>query len=72
MMTVLLWQDIDKMLPDVNKKCLCMTSNGNYLISEMYTPKSRADKRWKGSSKTTDSIVKWAYLNVKDYGRKGE
>lgn len=67
MMTVLLWKDIGKMLPEVNKKCICMTSNGNYLISEMYIPKGGGDKRWKGSSKTVESIIKWSYLDVKNY-----
>lgn len=67
MMTVLLWKDITKSLPEVNKKCLCMTSNGNYLISEMYIPKSTTKKRWKGSSKVTESIVKWSYIDIKDY-----
>jgi hypothetical protein len=67
-MTVLLWKDIDKMLPEVNKKCICMTSNGNYFISEMYIPKSGGNKQWKGiRSKTVESIVKWSYLDVKNY-----
>jgi hypothetical protein len=71
-MTILLWKDVKKALPDINKKCICKTSNGNYLISEMYSPKdangnSLNVKRWKGSSKTVESIVKWSYLDVKEY-----
>lgn len=75
MMTFLLWKDVKKELPDVNVKCLCLTNNGNYIISEMYYPKDShgnqigEDKSWKGSSKVTDSIIKWSYLNIENYGK---
>lgn len=70
MISILIWKDVKKELPDVNTKCLCFTSNGKYILSEMYYPKDSNGKQindtkeWKGSSKTTDSIIKWAYLNI--------
>lgn len=70
MMTLLLWKNVNKELPDVNTKCICLTNNGNYLLSEMYYPTDKDGniisdvKKWKGSSKTTDSIVKWSYLKM--------
>lgn len=75
MMTFLLWKDVKKELPDVNVKCLCLTNNGNYIISEMYYPKDSHGKQigeyksWKGSSKVTDSIIKWSYLNIENYAK---
>ena len=76
MMSVLLWKDVKKELPEVNKKCLCMTSNGNFLISEMQQSKDSNNnslgdkKRWKGSSRATESITKWSYLDIKSYGEE--
>lgn len=64
MMTMLLWADVEKKLPEPNKKCICMTSNGNYLLSEIVQTKT--SQRWKGSTKATESITKWAYLDFKN------
>lgn len=61
--------DIDRNLPDVGKKVLCLTKNGGWFISEMYLPHDGRGNiyagrppQWKGSSKATDTITHWAYL----------
>lgn len=61
--------DITERLPDVGYKVLCKTSNGKYFISEMYFPHDGRGNvyegrpaEWKGSSKSTDTIIMWAYL----------
>ena len=63
------FKHVDTELPEVNNKVLCLTSNGNYFISEMYLPHDGygkdfegRPKEWKGSSKTTKTIKYWAYL----------
>lgn len=63
------FNDIEKSLPDVGRKVLCLTTNGNWFISEMYLPHDGGGRiyegrppQWKGSSRTTNTIVKWAYL----------
>ena len=63
------WYDINTSLPDVNKTCLCYTSNNKYFISEVYHPHDGkgniidyGKKTWKGSNKTVNTITHWAYL----------
>lgn len=63
------FNNITEFLPDVGRKVLCKTSNGNYFISEMYLPHNGRGNvyegrpaEWKGSSKATDTIIMWAYL----------
>lgn len=63
------FNNITESLPDVGRKVLCKTSNGNYFISEMYLPHDGRGNvyegrpaEWKGSSKATDTIIMWAYL----------
>ena len=63
------FNNITEFLPDVGRKVLCKTSNGNYFISEMYLPHDGRGNvyegrpaEWKGSSKATDTITHWAYL----------
>lgn len=63
------FNNITEFLPDVGRKVLCKTSNGNYFISEMYLPHDGRGNvyegrpaEWKGSSKATDTIIMWAYL----------
>ena len=69
MVTVLNWVSIIDALPEVDKKCLCYTKNGNYFVSNMYHPHDGygnitdyGRREWKGSSKTTESITHWTYL----------
>lgn len=69
MITELTWHNIKDDLPEVNQVCLCHTSNDKYFISETYHPHDGRGnitdykrKCWKGSSKATDSITHWAYL----------
>ena len=69
MVTQLTWFNVSESLPDVNKTCLCHTTNGKYFISEVYHPHDGRGnitdynrKRWKGSSKATETITHWAYL----------
>lgn len=63
------FNNITEFLPDVGRRVLCKTSNGNYFISEMYLPHDGRGNvyegrpaEWKGSSKATDTIIMWAYL----------
>lgn len=62
------FNDASAELPEVGKKCLCMTTNNSFFISETYYPHNgrgvitNYNRCWKGSSKATDTITKWAYL----------
>lgn len=69
MVTVLNWVSIIDALPEVGKKCLCYTKNGNYLLSSMYYPHDGRGvivdyntQKWNGSSRTTGTITHWSYL----------
>ena len=61
------WINVNDVLPDVDIKCLCATSNGKIMVSSMYIPKDcygkiLGDKKWHGSSSTTSSITHWMYV----------
>lgn len=69
MITVLSWNNVNNALPEVDKACICYTTNHKYFISSMYHPHDGRGvitdynrKCWKGSSKSTDTISHWAYL----------
>lgn len=71
MVTSLNWIDIRDAFPEVDRQCLCYTSNGKYFISNMYHPHDGygnitdyGRRKWKGSSRTTESITHWAYLEL--------
>lgn len=66
------FKQADKELPEVGRKVLCLTKNKNYFISEMYLPHDGRGNvyegrppQWKGSSKATETIEYWAYLDNK-------